>query len=151
MTINAGYVGTTYPPTEPYLVGREKIREFAEAIGDPNPVYHDLAVARALGHADLPAPPTFPFVITMRALNAAMFDPALGLDYARVVHGEQSYTYVRPLLAGDEVVVDAVIESIDSAGRNEFLTLRADVRTVDGEAIVTTRSVIVSRGTGEAA
>lgn len=148
MTLNAAYVGKVYPPTEPYLVGREKIREFAQAIGDVNPVFHDLAAARALGLPDLMAPPTFPFVITMRAMNKAMFDPEIGLDYTRVVHGEQSFEYSRQLVAGDEVVVDASIESIDSTGRNERLTVRAEVRTVAGEHVVTTRSVLVSRGTG---
>lgn len=148
MTLNAAYVGKVYPATESYLVGREKVREFAAAIGDDNPACHDLAAARALGLTDLMAPPTFPFVITIRAMSAAMFDPEIGLDYGRVVHGEQSFDYLRPLVAGDEVVVDAGIESIDSSGRNELMTVRADVRTVAGELVVTTRSVLVSRGTG---
>jgi acyl dehydratase len=148
MTLNAAYVGKVYPTTPAYLVGREKIREFAAAIGDDNPAFHDLDAARALGLPDLMAPPTFPFVITMRAMTAAMFDPEIGLDYGRVVHGEQSFEYARPLVAGDEVVVEASIESIDSTGRNERMTVLAVVRTVEGEQVVTTRSVLVSRGTG---
>ncbi len=149
--LNPAYVGRTYPTTAPYQVGREKIREFAMAIGDPNPVYTDVDAARALGHPDLVAPPTFGFVLTMKAMALAMFDPEVGLDYARVVHGEQSFEFARPLFAGDEVVVDASIEAIDSAGRNEFMTVLAEVRTVSGELVVTTRSVLVSRGTGAAA
>lgn len=148
MTLNAAYVGKVYPTTEHYLVGREKLREFAAAIGDENPACHDLDAAQARGLTDVMAPPTFPFVITIRAMSAAMFDPEIGLDYGRVVHGEQSFDYVRPLVAGDEVVVAASIESIDSTGRNELMTVRADVLTVDGEVVVTTRSVLVSRGTG---
>lgn len=148
MTLNAAYVGKVYPATEPYLVGREKIREFAAAIGDHHPAYHDVSAASVYGLRDVLAPPTFPFVLTMRAMNKAMFDPEIGLDYTRVVHGEQSFEYVRPLVAGDEVVVHASIEAIDSSGRNEFMTVRADVRTVGGELVVTTRSVLVSRGTG---
>jgi acyl dehydratase len=148
MTLNSAYIGKVYPITEPYLVGREKVREFARAIGEDHPAHHDLSAARALGLSDLLAPPTFPFVMTMRAMSAAMFDPEIGLDYARVVHGEQSFDYVRPLVAGDEVVVHSSIEAIDSSGRNEFMTVRADVRSVTGEPVVTTRSVLVSRGTG---
>ncbi len=147
MGLNAELVGKRYPTTEPYLVGREKVREFATAIGDSNPNYHDLEVARANGYPDLIAPPTFPFVLTIKAMAGAMFDPELGVDYSRIVHGEQSFEYARPLVAGDEVVVKASLESISIAGRNEFLVTRADVETVAGERVVTTRSVLVSRGT----
>ena len=159
MALNPGFVGKRYPTTQPYLVGREKIREFATAIGEGGPLHHDLEAAHAAGHRDLVAPVTFPFVITMQAMATAMFDPELQLDYARVVHGEQSFEYSRPLYAGDLVVVDAAIEAIDSTGRHEFLTLRAEVREAAGQApggdagelIVVSRSTIVSRGTGAAA
>lgn len=147
MTLNTAFIGKTYPDTEPYLIGREKVREFATAIGDSSPVFHDRAAARELGYADLPAPPTFAFALTMKAMAAAMFDPDLGLDYARVVHGEQSFDYRRPLQAGDEVVVKSFIADIHTRGRNEFLVTQADVVTVAGELVVSTRSVIASRGT----
>lgn len=147
MPLNPDFVGKTYPDTAPYLIGREKVREFATAIGDFSPVFHDLAVARDQGYRDLPAPPTFAFVITMKALATAMFDPDLGMDYARVVHGEQSFEYHEPLQAGDEVVVRSRITDISVRGSNEFLTLDGDVLTVDGQPRVTTRGVIVSRGT----
>jgi len=147
MPLNPDFVGKQYPDTEPYLIGREKVREFATAIGDHSPVFHDLAAAAELGYRDLPAPPTFAFVVTQRALGAAMFDPELGLDYARVVHGEQSFEYRRPLQAGDEVIVRAHIADIHARGRNEFLVTQADVITVDGELVVSTRSVVASRGT----
>ncbi len=147
MPLNPDFVGKEYPQTEPYLIGREKVREFATAIGDQSPVYHDLAAAAALGYSDLPAPPTFAFLVTQRSLAAAMFDPDLGLDYSRVVHGEQAFDYRRPLQAGDEVVVRAHIADIHARGRNEFLVTQADVITVGGELVVSTRSVVASRGT----
>ena len=147
MALNPEYVGKVYPDTPAYLVGRERIREFATAIGDHSPVFHDVAVARDLGYDDLPAPPTFAFTLAMRAMAAAMFDPELGLDYARVVHGVQGFDYRRPLVAGDEVVVTSHIADIATRGRNEYLTTAADVVTVGGELVVTTHSVIVSRGT----
>jgi acyl dehydratase len=134
-------MGKTYPDTAPYLIGREKLREFATAIGDFSPVFHDLDAAAALGYSDLPAPPT------LKAMATAMFDPELGLNYALVVHGEQGFEYQRPLQAGDEVVVKSFISDITSRGRNEFLTTQADVVTLAGELVVTTRSTIVSRGT----
>lgn len=147
MPLNPEFIGKTYPDTAPYLIGREKVREFATAIGDHSPVFHDLDAARELGYQDLPAPPTFAFALTMKAMAAAMFDPELGLNYALVVHGEQTFEYSRPLRAGDEVVVKSFIADIGARGNNEFLTTQADVVTLSGELVVSTRSVIVSRGT----
>src|SRR5689334_12964643 len=93
-------IGRTYPKTPAYEVGREKIREFAEAIGDHNPAYHDQAAAQKLGHRDVVAPPTFPMVFTMRSNGQAVLDPELAIDYSRVVHGEQRFVYQRPVYAG---------------------------------------------------
>jgi acyl dehydratase len=148
MVLDPRYVGKQYPQSAPYVVGREKVREFATAIGEGHPRHHDPLVAQAEGHPDVVAPVTFPFVITMRALATAMFDPELGLDYSRVVHGEQSFDYVRPLYAGDEVTTHATITAIDSTGRHELLTLQAELRDEEGAVVVTSTSVIVSRGTG---
>src|SRR5436309_7226309 len=97
MALDQSFVGRTYPPTEPYEVGREKIREFAEAVGDPNPAYTDPEAAKALGHPDVIAPPTFVFAITFKAAGQVVQDPQLGLDYSRVVHGDQKFSYVRPV------------------------------------------------------
>ena len=86
MALNAELLGKAYPPLH-YEVGREKLREFAVAVGETDPLYHDVAVARGAGFADLPAVPTFPVVLSMRAGRAAYEDPELGVDYTRVVHG----------------------------------------------------------------
>lgn len=149
MALNVEFVGRTYPASSPYLVGREKIREFATAIGDTNPVSHDLEAARALGYPDVVAPPTFAFVLTHTAMGQAMFDPDLGLDYARVVHGEQRFAYDRPIVAGEELTVQAVIEGIRAVAGNDMLTLRAEVIDAEGEPVVTAHSVIVARGTAQ--
>lgn len=149
MALNPEFVGRTYPASAPYLVGREKVREFATAIGDTNPTSHDVDAARALGYPDVVAPPTFAFVLTHRAMGQAMFDPDLGLDYSRVVHGEQRFTYDRPIVAGEELTVQAVIEGIRAVAGNDMLTLRADVLDAAGERVVSAHSVIVARGTAE--
>ena len=94
MVLNADFIGRAYPPSAPYLVGREKIREFARAIGDGNAVFHDRDAARALGYPDIIAPPTFATVVAMEASQAVMFDPELGLDFSRVVHAEQSLSLI---------------------------------------------------------
>lgn len=106
MALDQSFVGRTYPPTAPYEVGREKIREFAEAVGDPNPVYTDPEAAKAVGHPDVIAPPTFPFVITYKAAGQVVLDPELGLDYSRVVHGDQKFSYTRPVRAERPAVRD---------------------------------------------
>jgi acyl dehydratase len=128
-------------------VGREKIAEFADAIGDDNPVYRDPAAAQALGYPDVIAPPTFPIVITMKAAAQIITDPELGLDYSRVVHGEQRFSYTRPVRAGDRLQVVASVETIRAAAGNDLLTTRGEVTTVDGEHVVTAYSTIVARGT----
>ncbi len=150
MPMNKDFIGRSYLTPDSYQVGREKIREFALAIGDRNPAYHSVQAARALGHPDLVAPPTFAFVLTFRGMLDAVGDRELGLDYSRVVHGEQHFTYTRPIVAGDELVVESVIENIATVRSNELLTIRQDVNTIAGELVVTTRNVTVSRGTAPA-
>jgi len=145
MPLDPSFVGRSYPPTVPYQVGREKIREFAAAIGDANPAYSDVEAARALGHADLVAPPTFAIVLSMRASHQVVKDPALGLDYTRVVHGEQRFSYARPIVAGDELSVVVTVEKIRSMAGSDIITTRGDIVTTDGEAVCTAYSTLVSR------
>ncbi len=145
MAINRDFVGRTFPASEPYEVSRVKIAEFAAAIGDPNPVYRDRAAARAAGHPDVIAPPTFAIVISMAASGAAMSDPGLGLNYAMVVHGEQRFEYARPLTAGDVVTARPTITEIRDAGRNVMLTTSTEIRTTAGELVCTAMSTLVER------
>lgn len=146
MALNADLVGRTYPASPIYEVGREKVREFARAIGESSPLCSDVDVARAAGYSDIVAPPTFAIVISMEAGRQAAFDPDLGLDYTRVVHGEQTFEYTRPIVAGDELVCTASIHAIREAAGNDILTTRADITTVSGEHVCTTYSVLVARG-----
>ena len=146
MSVNQSFIGRSYPPTPTYRVSREKIREFADAINDPNPAYRDIDAARALGHKDVVAPPTFAIVLTLPAGAQFVTDPEAGVDYSRVVHGEQRFVHARPIVAGDEVQVTLTVENIRVAAGNEIITNRADVKTVDGELVTTAYSTIVVRG-----
>lgn len=146
MALNPDFVGREYPATGTYVVGREKIREFAAAVGDANPAYVDVEAARALGYADVIAPPTFAIVLSLKAAEAVMFDPDLGLDYSRVVHGDQSFAYTRPIVAGDELQVTTVIESIRSVAGNDMLTTKGVITTVAGEPVATATSMLLARG-----
>jgi acyl dehydratase len=146
MPLDQSFVGRTWPPTEPYQVGREKIREFARAIGATDAEYHDPAAARALGYADVVAPPTFPVIVTMATSRQIVEDPELGVDYSRVVHGDQRFVYTRPVVAGDSLVCVNSVDEIISRGGHDFLTTRTEVTTEAGEPVVTVWSKMVQRG-----
>ncbi|MEU0371334.1 MaoC family dehydratase N-terminal domain-containing protein [Streptomyces sp. NPDC006283] len=150
MALDQSFVGRTYPPTAPYEVGREKIREFAEAVGDTNPAYTDREAARALGHADVIAPPTFAFTITFKAAEQVIQDPQLGLDYSRVVHGDQKFAYVRPVRAGDRLSVTSTIEAVKSLAGNDIMDIRGEVHDETGELVVTAWTKLVARAAEEA-
>jgi len=148
MPLDPCFVGRTYPPTPPYQVGREKIREFATAIGALDAEYHDPEAARAAGHADVIAPPTFPIVLTLEASRQIIDDPALGLDWSRVVHGDQRFRYTRPVVAGDELVCVNTVDDLTSRGGHDFVTTRTEVSTAAGDPVVTVWSRLVVRGEG---
>ncbi len=148
MPLNRDLLGREYPVADTYEVSREVVRRFADAIGDPNPAYRDPAAARALGHRDVVAPPTFLTVLGFRFLaESPMLDPALGLDYSLVVHGEQRFVLHRAVVAGDVLRIVSSVADIRDAGRNELMTTRTAVTTVEGEPVAELFSTVVSRGT----
>jgi acyl dehydratase len=144
MPINRDFLGRRFPPSEPYEVTRVKIREFADAIGDPSPLHRDPEAAKAAGYRDVVAPPTFLIVITLDA--PALADPDLGLDYSRVVHTEQRFAHTRPVLAGDVVTCVSTITEIKTIAGNEKLGVETEIRTVEGELVCTSFSALVARG-----
>ena len=148
MAINRDFIGREYRASATYEVGREHVRRFAEAIGDSNPVCVDPEAARALGHPDCIAPPTFLTVLNFRfATEGPIADPELGLDYSLVVHGEQSFELHRPVRAGDVLTSVQTVTDIKDAGRNELIQTTTEITDADGERVATARSTIVSRGT----
>jgi acyl dehydratase len=146
MAVNRDYLGRTFAAAEPYEVSRVKIAEFADAIGDRNPLYRDRASAQAAGHPDVIAPPTFAIVIAMSSTARAVADPGLGLNYAMVVHGEQRFHYTRPIRARDVVTAQSTITDIRDAGRNVLLTAETEIRAADGEHVCTAHNTLVERG-----
>lgn len=149
MAINPEFIGRTYPPTQSYSVGREKIREFASALGETSPCFFNLDSARQLGYPDLVAPPTFAVVATMKAGEQVVFDPELALDYTRVVHGEQRFVQHRPIFAGDELTSTVSVDSIRSAAGNDMITVKTQLHSTGGELVSTVYSLLVSRGVEE--
>jgi acyl dehydratase len=143
--VNPAVAGRQYPPTPPYEVGREKIREFAEATGE-HPASTDPEVARALGYPDVIAPPTFAVIVAQRCDAQLVRDPEAGIDFSRVVHGEQTFTHHRPIVAGDRLVAVLHVDSVRSAGGHSMVTTRSEIATESGEAVCTAVSTIVVRG-----
>jgi acyl dehydratase len=146
VAINPAFEGRTSEPSEPYEVSRVKIAEFATAIGDSSPLCRDRAAAQAAGYPDVIAPPTFAIVISSAGLAQLMADPGLGVNYAMIVHGEQSFTHHRPLHAGDVVVTQSTIESIKQIRTMTTVATVTEIRTTDGEQVCTARSTAVERG-----
>jgi acyl dehydratase len=152
MPLNRAFIGREYPASAAYEVGREHVRRFAEAIGDLDPAYLDPRAAQALGHSDVVAPPTFLTVLGYRfASEGPIVDPELGLNYALVVHGEQSFELHRPVVAGDVLTAVQRIDDIKDAGRNELILTVTEVTDPGGHRVATLRSTIVSRGTAASA
>jgi acyl dehydratase len=148
MALNRDLIGRSYASSGTFEVSREVIRRFAEAIGDLNPAYTDPEAAKALGHPDVIAPPTFLTTVGMSmADDGPVHDPELGLDYSLVVHGEQRFVHHRPARPGDVLTATTTIEDIRDAGTNELMKMRMDIATTDGELICEAFNLIVSRGT----
>ncbi|GAA2663656.1 MULTISPECIES: MaoC family dehydratase N-terminal domain-containing protein [Actinosynnema] len=146
MPLDASFIGRSYPPTPPYEVGREKIREFADAVGATSAVHRDADAARAAGHPDVIAPPTFAILVSMSANSQLVEDPELGLDYTRVVHGDQAFSHHRPIVAGDVLSVALTVDNITSRMGNDMLSLRAEITDQHGAAVTTAKSTLVVRG-----
>jgi acyl dehydratase len=146
MAVNAGFTGRIYPPTTPYAVGREKIREFAEAVGADDPVHTDPVQARARGYRDVIAPPTFAVLIAQQCDRQFIVDPEAGIDFGRLVHGEQRFVHHRPITAGDEIVGVLTVDSVKLVGGNAMVTTRSEMSTVEGEPVCTATSTVVIRG-----
>jgi acyl dehydratase len=144
MALDQSIIGRSYPSTEPYEVGREKIREFADAIGDVNPVYRDTESAKGFGHPDVIAPPTFSMVVAMRALMPVMEDSELRSSFTHVIHGDQRFVYDRPVRVGDRLSATATISNFRSMAGNAIITVTTDIVTVEGEHVVTAYSTLVA-------
>ena len=147
MALNRLTIDRAYDPGMAFDVSRQKIREFASAIGDDHPIYADLELARAAGHRDIPAPPTFASVPALLMGQGPRTDPEVGLDFARVVHGEQRIESRRPIYAGDVLFGAVTIADIRDAGENEILEILCTLSDAAGEEFCMIRSLLVSRGT----
>jgi len=144
--VNPAIEGRSYPPTAPYLVGREKVREFAKAVLATHPTHLEPEAARAAGYADVVAPPTFPIVVTAATLQQLLDDEEAGVDFTRVVHGDQRFSYSRPIVAGDELVATMTVTSVKTLGGHSMVTSESAIADATGAHVVTATSTLVVRG-----
>jgi acyl dehydratase len=127
-------------------VGREKIREYAHAVGETNPLHLDLEAARAAGHRDLVAPPMFAVVYSSPVLMPALFDPEIGLDFSRMVHGAQEFAWGPLVVAGDEITTEAELVSKEERGGMGFFVFETRSTNQDGERVCTGTWTNIVRG-----
>lgn len=146
MAVNADFVGRTYPPSGPYAVDAAALAAFAAAVGSQDPVHTSSEAARAAGYRDIIAPPTFAVSLAQQCDRQFIEDPDAGIDFTRVVHGEQRFVHHRPITAGDSVLGTLTVDQVREAGGHAMVSTRTELATADGEALCTATSTIVIRG-----
>jgi len=141
--VNPELVGRDFPPTTPYLVGREKVREFARAVFADDPQHTDLTAAQALGYADVVAPPTFAIVVTDATLQQLLGEPDAGIVLQNVLHAEQKFRYSRPIVAGDELTAKLSVTGLRAMGAAAMVTSESEITDAAGDHVVTTTTVLL--------
>jgi acyl dehydratase len=135
VAVNTDAKGKTYPPHE-YEVGREKIREYAHAVGEDNPIYFDRDKAKEAGFRDVAAPPMFAVVYSAGAVGPAVLDPEVGIDFAMMVHGEQEFVWGEPVCAGDTITTEVSLKDVSERGGMGFYVFESLSRNRDGQEVV---------------
>jgi acyl dehydratase len=144
--VNPALTERAFPPTASYLVGREKVREFARAVFSTNPLNFSVEASQAAGYADVVAPPTFAIVVQELTLAQLLAEEDAGIELTHVVHGEQRFDYVRPIVAGDELSAQLAVTSVKTLGGNAMVVAETSIRDAAGEHVVTAVSTLVVRG-----
>ncbi len=134
MAVTSAAVGKSYPPSV-YAVGREKVREYALAVGETNPLHLDPQSARAAEHRDVVAPPMFCVVYSAAAIGPAIFDPEVGIDFALMVHGAQQFDWGPLVVAGDEISTQVSVKSIEERDGRGFYVFESRSTNQDGEGV----------------
>lgn len=145
MALKTDAVGKEWPATT-YQVGREKIREYANALGIDNPVHFDVEAARAVGFRDVVAPPMFAVVCSSPAVGPAILDPEVEMNFAAMVHGGQAFEWGEPACSGDEITTTAKCLSIEERGGKGFYVFETDSVNQDGAPVARGTWTLIVRG-----
>jgi acyl dehydratase len=143
--VNTDVIGKTYPAAT-YAVGREKVREYARAVGESNALHFDLEAARAAGYEDLVAPPMFTVVYSFPAVLPGLFDPEVGIDFARLVHGGQEFEWPALVIAGDEITTTVTVADVSERRGNGFFVFVSESVNQRGEPVCSGRWSNIVRG-----
>ena len=135
MAVDASLVGRTFPPTPPYQVTRERIAEFAAATGS--------------AYDGGPAPATFPIVVAFAAMAALMEDPSVGIELQHVVHGEQRFSYARPVVVGDELTATLTVDTLRQLGGADVIGTRSEIVDSAGAHVCTAFATLLHKGADE--
>jgi acyl dehydratase len=138
-------IGKTYPATV-YAVGREKVREYAAAVGEKNPLHFDPGAAREAGYADVVAPPMFAVIYAGPSVVQGIFDPELAIDFAHLVHGSQEFRWGPLVVAGDEIATTTAVKDISARGELSFYVFESVSRNQRGETVCTGTWANIVRG-----
>ncbi|SJM63718.1 hypothetical protein FM112_09410 [Gulosibacter sp. 10] len=144
--MNPELKGRRYELPEPYLVGREHVREFARAVFAANPIHTDLEAAREAGYADLVAPATFTAVLQDRGMQLLLADPLVDFELKHIVHGDEKFEFSRPVLAGDQLTAELEVTRVVARGRVNMIQAQTVIRDVTGEVVVTSHATLVIGG-----
>ncbi|MBN8201337.1 FAS1-like dehydratase domain-containing protein [Bacillus sp. NTK034] len=129
-----------------FTIERGKIREFAMAIGDRNPIYYDADIARKEGYRDIPIPPTFPTAIEMwGGLDFETLIKLFDLDPLKVLHGGQEYRYMGELCAGDTITATPQLISAFEKRNLRFITIGIHYKNSEGIKVLYSESTIIER------
>jgi acyl dehydratase len=134
MPVSTAAIGKTFAPVT-YAVGREKVKEYALAVGESNPLHLDPEAARAAGYADVVAPPMFAVVYSSPAVGPAIFDPEVAMNFAMMVHGGQEFRWGKPVVAGDEITTTVSVEDISERGGMAFYVFESVSSNQGGDQV----------------
>lgn len=146
MPVNPDYAGREYPPAGPYAVTREQITAFADAVGATGGAHRDPDAAGQLGYADVVAPPTFAVRLAQQCEAQLVQDPDAGIDFSRVVHGQEGFVHHRPIVAGDTLTGTLHVDTMREAGGHGMVATRVELADAEGRPVTTVTSTIVVRG-----
>ena len=135
MPIDASAKGKAYPPYE-YEVGKEKIREYAQAVGAENPVHFDRRAAREAGFRDIPAPPMFAVVYSAGSVGPAVLDPEVGINILMMVHGGQEFVWAEPVCSGDTITTATEVRDIYESDGRGYYVFESVSTNQDGQEVV---------------
>ena len=149
MTPNQDLVGRRFRLPEPYLVGREHVREFARAVQATSPIHFDVDAARAAGYADVVAPTTYSAVLQDRAMQLMLADDAVDFELQQIVHGDERFAFARQIVAGDELTAELEVTGVRALGANRMLSAATTITDASGAAVVTGSATLVIGGISE--